>query len=724
MNNLTKYGFSLGATCCLVCPGALAQTASQQTVSADADQSSQEQLDVIVVTATKTGATQLQSTPVAISAVTSETLDRTGVDDIRDLAQLTPSLQIAQNAAFSQVYIRGIGSNNVFAGSDPSSTIHVDGVYIARPAAGLSNFLDVERVEVLRGPQGTLYGRNSVGGTINIISKQPGNQFEAKGQLTVGNYGLRRGELYASGPVVDDKVAASFSLSRSVRDGYLENIAIPGNRVDDEDVISGRVQVRVQPTDQFDITFRADYSYADEALAGNIKLLERSPADPLVNTILGDYRKVALNRESTTSRKLWGFAADAKLEISPMVTLSSLTAYRGSTIKAANDTDATAQEIRLTEQFEDQTQFSQEFNVSGSSDTISYIAGLYYFDENIEADAGVSNFVPGVRGSPNPLVHTKAWAGYGQATYYVAPGLGFTAGIRYTAEDKNFIQRFSVVNLSTGAFLPRYPLTYQTDDTYKAWTPRFGIEFQATDNLFVFASATKGFKSGGFNFASQNPNQGYAPETLWSYEAGVKSEFLDNRVRINATGFWYDYSDLQVQSFITPGVIDITNAADARVRGLELELLAKPTRGLSIGGNLAYLDAKYRNYTNALLPGNIPFDASGNRLNSAPEWAYNIYGQYDHELDNSGTLYVRGEYNWKSRQYYSAENRAAESQASFGLINASLGYIAPGDRWRVMAFGRNLANKEYVTTTATFTGPVSGRVGEPRTYGLRLSFNY
>lgn len=723
MRVLTKYGFGLGATYLLACSGALAQTAPQERGSTDAERSDQG-LDVIVVTATKTGSTQLQSTPVAISAVTSEILNRTGVDDIRDLAQLTPNLQIAQNAAFSQVYIRGIGSNNVFAGSDPSSTIHVDGVYIARPAAGLSNFLDVERVEVLRGPQGTLYGRNSVGGTINIISKQPGNQFQAKGQLTVGNYGLMRGELYASGPLVDDKVAASVSVSRSYREGYIENIAIPGNRVDDEDVTSGRAQIRIQPSDRFNVTFRADYSYADESLAGNIKLLAPSPDDPLVNTVLGDYRKVALNRESRTERELWGFAADAKFEISPMMTLSSLTAYRGSTIDSANDTDATSKEIRLTTQFEDQTQFSQEFNISGSSDTISYIAGLYYFDEKIEADAGVTNFVPGLRIRPNPLVHTKAWAGYGQATYYIASGLGLTAGIRYTEEDKDFSQRFSIVTLSTGAFRPGYPLTYQTDDSYKAWTPRFGIEYQAADDLFLFASATKGFKSGGFNFASQNPNQGYAPETLWSYEAGLKSEFLENRIRFNATGFWYDYSELQVQSFITPGVVDITNAADARVRGLELELLAKPTRGLSLGGNLAYLDAKYRNYTNALLPGNIPFDASGNRLNSAPEWAYNIYGQYDHELDNSGTLYVRGEYNWKSRQYYSAQNNNVESQPSFGLVNASLGYNAPDERWSVMAFGRNLANKEYVTTTATFTGPVSGRVGEPRTYGLRLAFNY
>lgn len=696
-----------------------------QSLDTDANEEQQRvQNEVIVVTATKTGETLLQKTPMAITAVTADALDRTGTDDIRDLAQLTPNLQVAQNAGFSQVYIRGIGSNNVFAGSDPSSTMHLDGVYIARPAANLVNFLDVERVEVLRGPQGTLYGRNSVGGTINVISRRPGNDFEAKAQLTAGNYDFWRGEGYVSGPVVRDVLAASASLVGSMRDGYIENIAIPGDRVDDEDMVAGRVQLLFTPSPSFDFIVRGDYFYADESLAGYIKLLQPSPVDPLVNTTLGDYRRVALNLPSSTERRIWGISGEGHYQLAPWAKLTSLTAYRSSELRASNDSDATAANIRRTQQFEGQDQFSQEFNISGQTPQIRYVAGAYYFQEDIEADSPVTNFVPMVQGRPNPLVNTEAWALYGQLTYYILPDLGLTAGLRYTEETKDFTQRFSVINLRTGSFLPGFPRSYQLSDTYNAWTPRFAVEFEATEDLFLYASATRGFKSGGFNFASQNPNQGYDPEFLWSYEAGFRSDLLDRRLRLNGTAFWYDYSDLQVQSFITPGVIDITNAADARVRGVELELLARPIAALTLGGNLAYLDAEYVNYTNALLPGNIPFDASGNRLNSAPEWAYYLFGQYDHDLGSGAQIYVRGEYNWRSRQFYSPQNVLPQSQPSFGLINASAGYISEDDKWRVMFFARNLADVEYVTTTATFTGPVSGRVGEPRTYGIRVSVSY
>ncbi|HOP20475.1 MAG TPA: TonB-dependent receptor plug domain-containing protein, partial [Amphiplicatus sp.] len=230
-------------------------------------------VDEMVVTATKMGETNLQETPIAITAFSGEQVDRTGIKDVRDLMAMTPNLNVAQNAAFAQIYIRGIGSNNVFSGADPSSTIHIDGVYIARPASYFTSFLDVERIEVLRGPQGTLYGRNSVGGTINVITRRPDNEFQAKLQGTVGNYDLYRVEGYVSGPIIEDKLAASVSMMRSKRDGYLKNVAPGAADLDSEDLWSGRVQLRATPTDRLEILVRGDYSDDDGQAAGNVKLL-------------------------------------------------------------------------------------------------------------------------------------------------------------------------------------------------------------------------------------------------------------------------------------------------------------------------------------------------------------------------------------------------------------------------------------------------------------------
>jgi iron complex outermembrane receptor protein len=269
-----------------------------------------------------------------------------------------------------------------------------------------------------------------------------------------------------------------------------------------------------------------------------------------------------------------------------------------------------------------------------------------------------------------------------------------------------------------------YPRTYRNEGVYKATTPKFGVEYRANENVMFYASATRGFKSGGFNFASANPAQGFAPEFLWSYEAGFKSDLLDRRLRVNGTAFRYNYTDLQVQSFLTPGVIDITNASDAKVNGLEFEVLARPTTALEVGGYLAYLDATYKNYPGALKPGNIPFDASGQRLNSSPKWSYNVFGQYTYDLAGGSSLSGRVEYAWKARQFFTPENNLVETQASYGLVNANLTWTSSNRAWQVIAYGRNLGDEAYVTTTATFTGVVSGRVGDPRTYGLRVVYGF
>ena len=698
---------------------ASAQVAAQ--VDEDADRVAMGEDDSIIVTATRMGETRLQDTPLAVTAVSAETLDRAGIKDIRDLVSIAPGLQVTQNATFSQVYIRGIGSNNVFGGSDPSSTMHVDGIYLARPGSYLSNFLDVERIEVLRGPQGTLYGRNSVGGTINVISRKPDDVMRARGQLTYGNYDFQRAEGYVSGPVIPGKVAASFSILRSTRDGYLDNV-VPGvGDIDDEDTVGGRLQLRFTPDSRLDVVLRADYLHSDDALGGYVKMLQRTN-DPAANSVLGDFRSVALNIRSASKRTQWGASADISYDLGS-ATIHSLTGYRTNRLRQVGDTDGTALNVRRTDQFEGQRQFSQELNLSGALGDLSYILGLYYFDENIQVDSSVTTFASNVRANFMPVIETAAMAGFAQANYALTERLSLTAGARYTRERKRFDQTAQQFFLTTGGLRPGFPETYALRDVYSAWTPKVGIEFRPVDDVLIYASATKGFKSGGFNFASRNVRQGFDPETLWSYEAGVKLELFDRLWRLNGTYFHYDYTNLQVQSFLSPGVIDITNASDAKVDGVEIESLLRPVQGIQIGVNLAYLDAVYKNYTTALAPGNVVFDASGNRLNLAPKWAYSAFVDLDLPVGN-GSIIGRAEYSHRGRQFFTAGNVGLDQQSPYGLVNASLGYNFGDSGFRVMVFGRNLADKEYVTSTASFASGIVGRVGEPRTYGVRVSVTY
>lgn len=715
-----------GTTAILLCTGAaLAAPADGADVSL--------QITEIVVTATKMGATNLQDTPIAITAFTADSLDKTGMSDIRDLAGSTPNLVVAQNGPFSQIYIRGIGSNNVFAGSDPSSTLHVDGVYVARPAAVFTNFLDVERIEILRGPQGTLYGRNSLGGTVNVISRLPDNDFRAKFQTTIGNYDLVRGEGYVSGPIVEDKLAVSVSAMASKRDGYFENIVASGNDRGSEDTWSTRLQIRATPTDALDMILRADYLKDEGIYASNQALLTEfrpvaaGPADPVTGSILGDWHKVALDSPSTLDRSIRGLSGEISYRISEALTIKSLTAYRKSELDAVGDSDATGVHRQETTQREFQDQLSEELNFSGTLGRLNYVAGLYYFDEHIDTFAAVTAFNLDRETSPSPTVDTKAWAGYAQGSYELSERFTATVGVRYTDEKKDFDQFMNVYTLSTGVPLPSFPRRYLNEGHYKAWTPKFGLEFRAAEDVMLYASATRGFKSGGYNFSSVNAIQGFEPEMLWSYEIGFKSELADRRVRLNGSAFYYDYTDLQVQSFLIPGVIDITNASNATVEGLELEFLARPIQGLDIGASLTYLDATYEDYPQAPIPGTAPaltFDASGNYLNSSPKWSYMLFGQYEAQLGNLGTLFVRGEYGWKDRQYFTVVNDDLHTMAGYDLINASIGYTSRDGHWQLLVYGRNLGDTQYLVSTGSFTAAPAGTPGDPRNYGVRLSYSY
>ena len=687
-------------------------------------------IEEITVTATKMGATNLQETPIAMSAFETTFIDETGVRDLKDLAISTPNLVIAQNGGAAQVYIRGIGSNNSFAGGETSSTVHLDGVYLARPGSVVFNFLDIERVEVLRGPQGTLYGRNSVGGTINIITRKPDNEFHAKAQLTAGNYDLWRQEGYVSGPLVKDKLAISLAGMHSKRDGYFKNVVATGNDRGTEDLWSFRGQLRATPTDRLEVLIRGDYLEDKSIAVSNQVLLTHfypvpgGPEDPVTAAIFGDNNKFAADTPSSAERHLLGVSGEITFDLSDTMTLKSLTAYRESNGLSSADTDASDQPRLITTLGENQNQLSQEFNLSGRFDRARYVLGFYYFDEHIEAVGnGVQYLALGLRLQPNPVVDTRALAGYGQLDYDLTDKFTVSAGIRYSDEKKDFDQFLDRIVVATDTSAPGFPVIYSREGKYSAWTPKFGLEYKASEDVMLYASVTRGFKSGGFNLSSTNSTHGYGPETLWSYEIGFKTDLADNRIRLNGSAFYYDYKDLQVQAFITPGVTDITNASDAKVKGVELELLARPTDGFDLGGTVSFLDATYDNFPAAPITGGT-FDASGKRLNSAPKWSYTAFAQYDVDLGSIGGLSLRGEYGWKARQFFTVVNDNMQTTDPYGLLNASVSYVSPDDRWRIIVYGRNLTDVDYFVSSGSFTAVPSGTPGDPRTWGVRLSLTY
>jgi iron complex outermembrane recepter protein len=679
------------------------------------------QIEEVVVTATKSGETLLQKTPVSITAFTANAVDRSLLLNVKDLVQYTPNLTLNQNGAFAQIYIRGIGSNNVFAGSDPSSTVHVDGVYFARPYQQFASFLDVERIEVLRGPQGTLYGRNSVGGTINVISRKPGDEYQAKAQLTGGNYGLFQGEAYVSGPIMPGKLEFSVSGSYARHDAYRKNIIPSGNDVDDLNTGAGRAQLRFQPTDWIDATTRVDFQSQSDALPSLTKIME--PYDPATNSILGDFGKVALNTPVKVTDRGFGFAEDIDIQLGNGMKLKSLTAYRANTSKTRIDTDATDRSFTVTNTYEKQRQLSEELNLSGKLGALDYIAGLYYMNEHIASRGRAETLSAGTETRLWPTVYTNAYAVYSQGTYHVTDQLALTFGYRYTDEEKKFNQYGGVWNVAANRFNAGYPVTYRNTGHYKAGTPKFGVDYSPADNVMVYASVTRGFKSGGFNFTSFNTTNGFAPETIWSYEAGVKTEWFDRRLRVNAAAFHYDYKNFQISTIIRPGVTDITNAASVTSDGAELEITARPIPNLDVMANFGILKSTWDRFPVAPAGGGLTFDASGLARKGTPAFTSAFVAEYRWPLAGGADIFVRGEFFYQSHTYFNLQNDSRVSAAGYGLLNGSVGYESADGTWRLALWGKNLADRVYFTSLGTASTPVlAARVGAPRTLGARLTW--
>jgi iron complex outermembrane receptor protein len=711
-------------------------------------------LQEIIVTAQKR-VENLQDTPIAIYAVSGKFLEQMNFANIGSLATASPALVYSEAGGEAQLYIRGIGSNIFSVGVDQSVATHIDGVYVGRANMGLTQFLDVERVEVLRGPQGTLYGRNATGGAINLISRQPTDEVEGYGSILFGSFDRREIKAAMSGPLADGW-SARVAL-RGVKDnGYTEDLDPRGaNRIDDTDLQAVRGTLK-WTNETVTATFSGDYSQFKNGNTSvypidNIGLAESFGAVPT-----GDIHKTRNNTPSFHEWQTGGLTLNVDWKINDNLTLTSLTGYREWDSDFLFNTDGTEIEITRSTFVYGSSQKSTELRLAGDQGWGNWVVGAFLFDEDKFGGLGLvrSGFTPPTVQPPRSFVFLADGTGtasavFGQATWKLTDQWSITGGLRYNEEEKDDLLRNSTLLPDTellGLFSPR-PIPGATPGTtrnasrkWTAWTPKLGIDWRPSDDQLIYASYSKGFKSGGFNDLSVI-NPPFDPEFVKSYEIGAKTEWLDNTLRVNASAFYYDYSDLQVSVFASLGNVTTTfttNAAEATVQGLELELQARPVANLDLAAAISYLDATYDQFVTpygtctvanaaadarcAGRPG-LPrlIDASGNRLNNAPELKGTLSAGYGIDLASGGRVSLFAQVSHQGRVFFLPANTDVMSQEAFTLIDARVAYTTEGGALELSAFGKNLSDEDYFHNIVQFTSTSDAR-RDPFSIGNALGY--
>lgn len=708
-----------------------AQGAAQGTAAQTADAQSAAGTGIadIVVTAQKR-AENLQSVPLAVSAFSGNALQNRAVSSLVDIQTLVPSVNIQPQFAAGVVTIRGIGFAVINAGAESSVALHVDGVYMSRPAAALAGLYDVQRIEVARGPQGTLYGRNSTGGAINIVTNKPTSDWSGEARLTLGNYNEQALELAIGGPIIPDKLSFRVSGKIERRDGYDLNL-FNGKHVEDLDTNAARAQLLLTPDERFSLLISADifkendsafvFHYAGPA---NGTVCNASCGVNRGGTVPDDIRDVDQNTPPVNRRNYKGLMATAKEKLSDAITLSSITGYRRTNSYFNADLDATSVYLTDVGRLERAKQFSEEAQVSLETRKFTGILGGYYFYENVLGQ-GTSVFnkalLPFSYFCQCGTLRTHAAAGFGQLTFHATDALSFTVGGRYSHETKQVLDEVLIFRPNPDT---RRPASSPSKLSFNSFTPKFAAEYKFGAGKMIYANIQRGFKSGGFALGSVTP--GFQPETVWSYEAGIKATWFDGMLRTNLAGFHYDYSNLQV-GFVQGLTPVIQNAASARIDGAEFEIAFTPVKPLRLEAIGSYLDTRFVKYSTAdnSRPQLGILNLAGNQLSQAPKFSGTFAATYTVPVAD-GALDLRGEAFVSSRVYFSPFNTDVNSQARYHLFNA----FATWKRGKLSigAYARNLTNKTYLVG-ASVASPLVGTtlnvtLGAPRTFGGTVGYSF
>ncbi len=691
-------------------------------------------LDVTKVTATKTGETDLQETPISITAFDSDFLLDTQSFRLADISLYTPNTSFASQAGVVVGFIRGIGSVNTGAGGEASVAMYVDGVYSERMLNASFDFLDVERIEVLRGPQGTLYGRNATGGAFNIITKRPTDELEVLTRIETGSFGKFRVDATAAGAVVENRLRGRITVVRNVRSGYVENLV--GENPYNEEYTSLRSAIEILPTDNIDVLLLGDFTEAADVLGTPGKNITPNgvagswPENPYTPPAEFWDAKFDWIGEPPESLKNYGGSGTVTLSLPKGLALKSITAYRewnGTALLDADGTDLLLFHDILTT---DMKQFSQEIQLSGTHAGLSWLAGFFYYkmDDNAIYNYDLTyslgqEFIMNL----DAKVSTEAYAGYVNATYNISPRLGVSAGIRYSFEEKGVD---SITTFSAFGNDRRDVDKRDWDD----WSPSFSVNYRASEQVFLFGVISKGFKSGTFvPWNNLDVGINLEPEIVWNFEIGAKTDWFGQRLRANVAAFYMDYKDIQVQTIIAP-VPTFENAAKARIIGTELELLARPlSSALLFNSTLSYLNTRYDDFLTQDAWG-TPMDASGNQFSYIPEWKVTFGAQDTYQMWSLGFVTLRMDLAWTDTVFFDVLEDDALSQRPVAILNALVKWESPDGRWRLELFGKNLtdeetvSNKQYIMTNSAVvpTTPENGDIvailNPPRTFGIAFQW--
>ncbi len=711
-------------------------------------------IEEIIVTAEKREA-GVQDTPLAISTFSGEQLAELGIDDAGDLQYYVPGLTFGKTVTrTSQVTLRGIGAENINPGGDPGVAVHLDGAYQQSTAFIGQDFFDVERIEVLRGPQGTLYGRNATGGSINIITRRPTDQFEALLRVGLGNYDQRKVQGVISGPLTQS-IRGRLAVDTEQRDGYTDNV-FNGSKIDDQDYYAVRGKIDLDITDHLSLNLSVN-SYRDDSTGVPLALVSPNPTAPLFtgldlttfepvfsnpyadddaqpNITLQNRRKVRHNTPTTGQENSDGFIAELIYDLGGF-TLKSITGYTDMDFENAGDTDSSAEVTTrqsATGQYETLTQ--ELLLTSQGGRPLAWTAGLYYYKEDSGRFFGIvlEDSTP----LPTPFVgvpvtfdsggdlEARSYAAFGQVTYALSDTWSLTGGVRYTRDEKE-IDEF-VLAAAFAIFDPATlgPVISNKDDDWSKTTGRIGVEYAPNDDVLVYGAVSTGFKAGGFNISGLQSS--YDPETVTAYEAGVKTMLAEDRVRLNVAAFYYDYEDLQVFQIETVQAV-ITNAAKAEVSGVELEALALLSEALQLDASVSYLDATYEQFSSVdpVDPAGGFQDLSGNHLPRAPELSLNLGLSYTWNLGLGGAVRARANYSWIDDQYFRPFNLDRDRESSYSKTDLSVAWASADERWQAEGFVRNLEDEDTVSNMIIAAGSLGSTTlasfNPPRTFGLTLT---
>jgi len=712
-------------------PLALAITAILMTTTAySAEIDEKIGLETITVTAQKREQS-IQEVPMSVSAFFSEDMKNMQINDIGDLQSSVPNLTVHQgDAQNAVVYIRGVGQIDSLAFADPGVGLYLDDVYLGRAQGAFLEVFDVERIEVLRGPQGTLYGRNTMGGAVKYVTAKPSEDLELNLELGLGSYAEQKFKASISGALTEH-LSANFTAVHTSRDGYTDN-TFNGEDDGDKKLTAWRSSWFYQANDEFSLLFSVDSSKNNPDHSVTPVAQTTLFTGEVINDI--DPEKVSANFNNLNKLDTQGTSLTATWNVSDNFTFKSISAYRTMDFDTNLDLDATSADIFGVFVFEEQNQFSQEFQSNYLTESAAVVTGLYYFNEHDVTESGLFGPVISLVTNSENTQDNTSYAAYANVDYFLNEQLTLTAGIRYTKEEKEFarLQQMFITDMSYLPKLGSGDLTltdFETKDDWSSVSPKIAVSYQLDQQTMLFGSVSKGFKSGGFNGRSNTPDEAesYKPENMWSYEAGLKSDLMDNKLRVNATIFRNDYEDLQLSSFIADGQGSFsalfTNAGKAIINGLELELTLAATENLLIKTNLGLMDAKYDEYIGA---GGINI-ADERELVNTPKTTAQVSLQYILETQTWGYFTFVADASYRSKTYPTVSSSEILAQDARTLFNATINYFSPDEKWIVRLGMKNITDERYISHGFDLSDSGLSQLayyGAPRTASLTASFSF